>query len=214
LSTVYGIVIQSGGSIRVKSGPGLGTTFHIYLPRVQEEEVEATKARTARRRARHGSETILLVEDEEAVRILVKKTLELNGYTVVDAANGNEALKLSQTHDGPIHLVLTDVVMPEMGGQELVSRLCAVRPQLKVLYMSGYADRVIQQEILGSNVAFLEKPATQETLIRQVREVLDPGRHPAPNEPATPPDRPEVTPERHHPRTGDQLRLFLEPPTP
>lgn len=213
LSTVYGIVNQSGGSIRVRSGPGVGTTFRIYLPRVQEEEVEATKARGSRRRTRHGSETVLLVEDEEAVRILVKKTLELHGYTVLDAANGNEASKLSETCTGPIHLVLTDVVMPEMGGHELVARLMAVRPELKVLYMSGYADQAIQREILGPNVAFLEKPATQETLIRQVREILD---RPAARGPSEAERRPDPTlaaaPRALRPRTDDQLRLFRDPP--
>jgi PAS domain S-box-containing protein len=214
LSTVYGIVSQSGGNIRVASGPGLGTTFRIYLPKVQEEEVEATKARASRRRLRHGSETILLVEDEEAVRILVKKTLELHGYTVLDAGNGTEALKLSQTCEGPIHLALTDVIMPEMGGQELATRLSATRPELKVLYMSGYADQTIQQEILGPNVAFLEKPATEETLIRQVRELLDRPATRSPGEPEPGLSPPTAEPRTVRPRTDDQLRLFRDPPAP
>jgi PAS domain S-box-containing protein len=213
LSTVYGIISQSGGSIRVKSGPGLGTTFRIYLPRVQEEELEATRAGDHRRRTRRGSETILLVEDEEAVRVLVKKTLELHGYTVLDAANGAEALKLSQKYEDQIDLVLTDVVMPEIGGQELVARLNASWPGLKVLYMSGYANQAIQQEILGPNAAFLEKPATQETLIRQVREILDrPPRRP-PREPEPQSSQPAAAPRTLRPSCGNQLRLFGDMPS-
>ena len=172
LSTVYGIVSQCGGAIRVNSGPGRGTLFQIYLPRAKELEA-ITELTPPPSKPQRGSETILLVEDEEAVRILVRKTLELSGYVVLEAKHGADALRLSKKHKGAIHLMLTDVVMPEMGGHELATRIALLRPAIKVLYMSGYTDSAVHQAILGPGAAFLEKPATPETLTRQVREILD-----------------------------------------
>jgi two-component system, cell cycle sensor histidine kinase and response regulator CckA len=136
LATVYGIVKQSGGHIWVYSEPGRGTTFKIYLPRVQEA-VDPSAARPGLPESARGYETILLVEDELAVRELARDVLRAHGYTVLAAQNGREALRISERHSGPIHLLLTDVVMPEMSGQELANRLAALRPTIPVVYMSG-----------------------------------------------------------------------------
>src|SRR5260370_2848881 len=141
LATVYGIVKQSGGSIWVYSEIGKGTTFKIYFPLVQEG-VEEKKPALGERSVR-GHETVLLVEDEPAVRKLAQIVLEAQGYTVIESAGAEQAPSLSKTRHGPIHLILTDVVMPEMGGADLASRLSALHPETRVLYMSGYTDDAI-----------------------------------------------------------------------
>jgi CheY-like chemotaxis protein len=172
LATVYGIVKQSNGNIGVYSEPGRGTTFKIYLPRV-EASVEAV---TAEGPAvdQSGSETILLVEDNEMVRTLTCEILEARGYTVLEARHGADALDIAARFHGPIDLLVTDVVMPEMGGRELARRLGAERPRMKVLYMSGYAaDAIVHQGVLEEDVAFLPKPIKADTLGCRVREVLD-----------------------------------------
>jgi CheY-like chemotaxis protein len=173
LATVYGIVKQSGGYVQVNSEPGQGTTFLIYLPRLDDATV--TVDRGARPvTAAAGSETILLVEDEEEVRELARDILRANGYTVLEARNGNEALLISERHQGPLDLLLTDVVMPRMSGRELAERLAPVRPVVSVLYMSGYTDdAVIQHGVYSSGTAFLQKPFTPAALIQRVRETLD-----------------------------------------
>ena len=173
LSTVYGIVKQSGGFICVHSEQGKGTTFNIYLPRTGEEagvfEAKPTEAELTR-----GTETVLLVEDEAAVRLMTKEILEMAGYTVLDTANGSEALALCEQHEEHISLLLTDVVMPVMDGRELAERLNRLRPKMKVLYMSGYTDdAIVRHGVLNKGVAFLEKPFMPDTLARKVREVLD-----------------------------------------
>jgi len=172
LATVYGIVKQSNGNIGVYSEPGRGTTFKIYLPRA-EEVVEAVAADTPPIE-QGGSETILLVEDNEMVRTLTCEILKEHGYTVLEARHGADALDITRRYHGPIHLLVTDVVMPEMGGRELASRLGPARPQMKVLYMSGYtADAIVHQGVLDKEVAFLPKPIRADMLVRKVREVLD-----------------------------------------
>ncbi len=173
LSTVYGIVKQSGGHIEVYSEPGRGTTFRIYLPRI-EEAAEAVEPGKAREQLPRGSETILLVEDEAGVRTLAKTILQTHGYTVLDAAQGKDAFLLSGQHEGLIHLMVTDMVMPEMSGREVAERLKPLRPNMKVLFMSGFTDKaMVHHGELDRGMAFLQKPFTPQTLARKVREVLD-----------------------------------------
>jgi len=170
LSVVYGIVKQSGGFMSVVSEPGRGSSFRIHLPRV-EAPVVAAPARTFTR-ALGGSETILLVEDEGDVRSVVAEMLRSLGYTVLEASEGDEALVVAGRHGGDIHLLITDIVMPEMGGRELVRRLKTARPAVRVLYVSGYADES-HKDYLALDAAFLEKPFTSPVLARKVREVLN-----------------------------------------
>jgi PAS domain S-box-containing protein len=173
LSTVYGIVKQSGGSIIVESAPGRGTTFRIYFPRVEQEVPGPAGAVEAIDPAR-GRETILLVEDEPAVRGLVHETLRLHGYTVLEARHGIEALLTSAKYVEPIHLLLTDVVMPQMSGPEVAEKILTVRPGIKVLYMSGYPDHpVFDQGGVSRQAGFLPKPFSPHVLAQKVREVLD-----------------------------------------
>ena len=172
LATVYGIVKQSGGYVSVESEPGRGTTFRIYLPRV-EEPAEPPGEEPASQPPR-GHETILLVEDEEAVRRLSRSVLVARGYTVLEAVSGEEALEAARAHPGRIHLLLTDLVMPKVGGRELATRLAATRPETKALFVSGYTDEAIAQHgALEPGIAFLQKPFTPLALARKVREVLD-----------------------------------------
>ena len=173
LSTVYGIVKQHGGNIWVYSEPGKGTTFKVYLP-VSGETLIEQEAEEKTHTATHGSETILLAEDDEIVRKLALTVLEQNGYAVITANNGTEALLALEAHDGPVHLLLTDVVMPEMNGRELFNRAIEKHPKLKVLYMSGYTDNVIAHRgVLDERVAFIQKPFNVNDLTAKIREVLD-----------------------------------------
>ena len=160
LATVYGIVKQSGGNMWVYSEPGQGTTFKVYLPRVGEAAGTIAPPTPVADSA-SGVETILLVEDEKAVRELAARTLERNGYTVLTAADAAEATQLAQRHGHRIHLLLTDVVMPEVNGRQLAQRLASLRPGIKVLYMSGYTDdAIVHHGVLEPGVAFLQKPFT------------------------------------------------------
>jgi len=171
LSTVYGIVQQSGGHIWVYSEPGQGTTFKIYLPRVDEPAESLIEFDFKDLR---GSETILLVEDEEGVRGLIREILEMSGYSVLEAHSSDEATQICEQHGGPIHLLLTDVVMPRISGPALAEKLRGLRPNIRMLYMSGYTDRgIVEQGILDSRAAFIQKPLTKESLTRKLREVLD-----------------------------------------
>ena len=174
LSTVYGIVHQSGGNIWVYSEPGLGTTFKIYLPRIEEGTASLRPAAVSTKPL-GGSETILLVEDEEMVRKLACTVLEKNGYRVLEAPNGEEALRIAQEHSAKqIHLMITDVVMPRMSGRELADCLESVRPEMKVLYMSGYTDdAIIHHGVLDPGIAYIQKPFAPDVLALKVREVLD-----------------------------------------
>jgi hypothetical protein len=172
LATVYGIVKQSGGYIQAYSEPGRGTTFKVYLPRVQQEADVAPSV--SAEPARGGGETILLAEDEASLRLIVREMLQDAGYTVLDAADPEGAVAVARDHPGPIHLVVTDVVMPRVSGRELAESLEALRPGIAVLYMSGYTDEAIaHQGVLAAGVQFLEKPFTTESLLRKVRLVLD-----------------------------------------
>jgi two-component system cell cycle sensor histidine kinase/response regulator CckA len=172
LSTVYGIIKQSGGYVLVESEPAQGTTFRIYLPRV-EDALEPASAVGASSLQSGGSETVLLVEDEESVRQLVRETLESKGYKVLEADHGEAALQIASEYSETIDILITDVVMPGMGGRELSARLSATCPQTKVLYLSGYTEDAITHEgVLESGTAFLQKPFTLQMLSRKVREVL------------------------------------------
>jgi CheY-like chemotaxis protein len=175
LSTVHGIVRQSGGHIEVYSEPGRGTTFTVYLPRV-DAPLDAAGGLAAAPHSLHGSETILLVEDEEVVRRVVNETLRLNGYTVLEASDRVEALAVCEACRGSrtrIDLMLSDVVMPGLGIPELLERLRTLSPGIKVLYMSGYTDRAMShQGVFPEGMAFLQKPFTIDALLRKVREVL------------------------------------------
>ncbi len=172
LSTVFGIVKQSGGTLDVYSELGSGTTVKVYLPRI-DQPVPAEKM-SRRKLPVRGSETILLAEDDEMVRSLVRETLEREGYRVVAAADPVEAQKLAEAHRGPIHLLITDVVMPKVSGRELANSLQERRPELKVLYMSGYTDNaILNSGILRKEVAFLQKPFTPAALAEKVRDVLE-----------------------------------------
>jgi PAS domain S-box-containing protein len=174
LSTVHGIVTQSGGKIWVYTEPGHGTTFKIYFPTV-EGELDTLNVKQEAHSPPRGSETVLLVEDEPSVRDLANRLLKQQGYRVLEAANGEEALRLAQDMTGErIHLLLTDVVLPHMSGKELADQLKTFRPDLKVLYTSGYTDyAVVHQGILNSGTHFLQKPFSHETLSQKVREALE-----------------------------------------
>ncbi len=173
LATVYGIVRQSDGHILVASEPGKGAVFRIYLPRIEEIPAEAAAAPASAHPA-FGNETVLLVEDSEPVRGLVREILEQKGYNVMETSDGADALRVCSGHEGPIHLILTDVVMPGMSGGELCARLTPLYPGVKVLYMSGYTDdAIVHRGILDPGTAYLQKPFTADALAAKVREVLD-----------------------------------------
>ncbi|HEV8431294.1 MAG TPA: PAS domain S-box protein [Pyrinomonadaceae bacterium] len=173
LSTVYGIVKQSGGNIWVYSEAGMGTVFKVYLPRIDAVSgtIEKLAPETTTLR---GSGTVLLVEDEDIVRGLTRKILMQAGYNVLDAKGGEEAIRLCRTHVGPIDLLLTDVVMPEISGKEVADRLKELRPQIRVLFMSGYTDEaIVEHGVLDANVEFIQKPFTWVRLTKKVRDVLN-----------------------------------------
>jgi two-component system, cell cycle sensor histidine kinase and response regulator CckA len=177
LSTVEGIVKQSGGFIQVDSEPGVGTSFKIYLPSVDEPAGELPIVASSGRRT--GTETVLLVEDSPAVSGAARNILNRCGYVVLEAPNAEAALALAATRQGPIHLLLTDVVMPGMSGRELGDRFTAIRPETKVLFMSGYTnDAVLRRGVLASGIAFLQKPFSPDALATKVRGVLDSGAPP------------------------------------
>ena len=178
LSTVYGIVKQSEGYVWVYSEPGIGTTFKVYLPRVDAPADVTPYYITNGLSACGGTETILLVEDEDGVRALVRQILVKQGYTVLESRHAGEALLLCERHQGKIDLLLTDVVLQQMSGRELAERLTRSRPELRVLYISGYTDdAIVQHGVLNAGTAFLQKPFTTDALTRKVRQVLNANLH-------------------------------------
>ncbi|HYT62698.1 MAG TPA: response regulator, partial [Gemmatimonadales bacterium] len=173
LSTVYGIVKQSGGNIWLYSEPGKGTTFKIYLPTVEALPADIGNVAPADA-VRHGGGTVLVVEDDEQLRRLTHRALAAHGYTVLEADRGRAALDIARRHKGMIDLLLTDIVMPDTNGRELADTLRAARPGLRVLYMSGYPDGAIASHgMLEPGVAYLAKPFTTDAITRKVREVLE-----------------------------------------
>ncbi len=174
LATVYGIVKQNGGFIWVYSEPGLGTTFKIYLPRVKKEAGVAKPAPRPEQETPRGIETVLLVEDETAVRQSTGQFLRLNGYTVLEAKDGEDALRVAKHHTGTIELMVTDVVMPHLGGAKLAAQLTSIRPNLKVLFVSGYAEStVLRHGAIDVTNSFLQKPFGLKSLAAKIRQVLD-----------------------------------------
>jgi len=187
LSTVYGIVKQSGGYMTVDSEPGRGTSFRIHLPQVEEDAAveEALRPQTAA--SPLGTETIMVVEDEVTIREMLRETLEGFGYTVLEAAEVEQATLHCQRHPGPIHLLMTDVVLPGKAGPAVARRLATLCPDMKVLFMSGYTDdAIVRHGVLNGDVAFLQKPFTLVGMARKVREVLD--------APATGPEHRQASP--------------------
>ena len=214
LSTVYGIVKQSGGHIWVSSEVGRGTTFKVYLPRVPSVEgplVQAAAAPVPFQKVEPGTETILVVEDEANLRYLARQYLEKQGYRVIEAADGAVAMQIAVAHEGVIHLLLTDVIMPGMNGRELAQRISEIRPNVKVLYMSGYTENVIGHNgTLEAGVRLLQKPFNLRDLKSRVREVLD--ATPTPPEVMMQFAEPQPTARRHAPPARAQrfqLRLPL-----
>ncbi|MGB8439819.1 MAG: PAS domain S-box protein [Candidatus Acidiferrales bacterium] len=174
LATVYGIVKQSGGYVWVYTEPGRGTSFKVYLPRIEDEQTARGRdGKSDAQELPRGSETVLLVEDEKGVRELAREYLELTGYTVIAAEDGHTALELAAMHVGPIQLLMTDVVMPGISGRELAGRVKTIRPEIKVLFMSGYTDQaVVHHGILDTDAALLQKPFTMAALAAKLREIL------------------------------------------
>ncbi len=174
LSTIYGIIKQSGGYVWVYSELNKGTSFKIYLPRI--DEVEKDKGNIPEEsKSLTGSETILIVEDEEMVRDLIFESLKKFGYDLIEAENGKKALQVcKKDNEKPIQLLITDVIMPDMGGSELAKKLEKLKPKMKVLYISGYTDNaIVHHGVLDEGVAFLQKPFSPQALARKVREILD-----------------------------------------
>jgi len=174
LATVYGIVKQNSGFIWVYTEQGLGTTFKIYLPRAKDARVVPQPSLPAEGFAR-GCETVLLAEDEAAVRQSTREFLTLNGYIVLEANNGTEALAIARKYKRPIHLMISDVIMPQMGGARLAEELAAERPDMKVLFVSGYAETTVQRHgTIDVTSRFLQEPFSLRTLAHKIREILDP----------------------------------------
>jgi CheY-like chemotaxis protein len=172
LSTVFGIVKQSGGHIGVYSEVGRGTTFKVFLPRT-ERSAPTYRRFVSTQTPVHAWETILLAEDEDQVRAVIRAILTRAGYTVLEASNGDDALQRAKNSTVPIHLLLTDVVMPGMGGRVLAERMSEVLPNLKVLFMSGYTDdAIVHHGVLEAGLSFYQKPVTPQALLQRVRDVL------------------------------------------
>jgi two-component system cell cycle sensor histidine kinase/response regulator CckA len=173
LATVYGIVTQAGGHIEVESAPGAGATFRVQLPRLEDDAAAAAAAPPVRPEHLRGTEVVLLVEDDGAVRAMARQALAAQGYSILEAADGKEALRVDEEHQGPIHLLVTDVVMPRLSGRQLAERLTRRRPELRVVYMSGYTNDAVLLRGVTPDTSFLHKPFTPMALARTVRLALD-----------------------------------------
>jgi two-component system cell cycle sensor histidine kinase/response regulator CckA len=174
LSTVYGIVQQSGGHIRVDSQPGKGSAFRLFFPQVDQEIALSAQAPVSNTVALRGTETVLLLEDERSFRKMTAEFLERAGYTVLVATSGSEATSIGQLHPTEIHLLLTDVIMPKISGPQLAKVLSVLRPNMRVLFMSGYTDGALEQkDVLSKEVAFIQKPFSWSSLALKIREVLE-----------------------------------------
>ncbi|NNK00981.1 MAG: response regulator, partial [Desulfatitalea sp.] len=172
LSTVYGIAKQNGGGVNVYSEPGYGTIIRIYIPRFVGEETPIALSETVRQLT--GNETILVVEDEEQIMRLCQRMLERNGYTVIAVDKPGEAIVLCEKHPGPIHLLVTDVIMPSMDGKELNDRIKAMQPDVRTLYMSGYTANIIASRgIQAEGDYFIQKPLSPKAFLTKIREILD-----------------------------------------
>lgn len=170
---VFGIAKQSGGHVEVYTELGQGSTFKVYLPQVKQP-VKSQTSQPGRSAAPKGCETLLLAEDEETVRVLARRILQSCGYKVLEAANGQEAIRLAESHEGAIDLLVSDVVMPHLSGRKLAEQMVKLRPGVKVLFVSGYTDdAVIRHGVLEADFAFLQKPFTSASLLQKVRDVLD-----------------------------------------
>ena len=172
LATIYGIVKQHNGHIYVYSEAGKGTVFKIYLPQFKENIVPEQEQKTLQ--SMRNEETILVVEDEDSIRILIDKILKKNGYRVLTANNGTEAISICEQYKEPIHLMLVDVGLPEIKGTELAKRLLIIKPEMKLLFMSGYTDsHIIDYDLLSKESPFIQKPFTPDILAKKIREVLN-----------------------------------------
>jgi len=169
LATVYGIVKQSGGYIFVESTPGVGTTFHVDLPRATGAPAAVVESRASTSR---GDETVLLVEDETAVRVIARRILTTKGYRVLEARSGHEAIEMARAYRGTIHLLLTDVVMPEMNGVDVANQIVIEHDETCVLFMSGYPNQDVLKRPKNAKVGFVDKPFTPDRLLHQVRTLL------------------------------------------
>jgi CheY-like chemotaxis protein len=173
LPTVYGIAKQAGGTVVIESEPGEGTAVTVYFPRMDDSAV-AVPEHPGTHAPLAGDETVLLVEDDASLRALAARALRINGYEVLMAANGAEALKVAASHPGPVDIVASDVVMPGIGGRQLIEQLVETYAGIKVLFMSGYTnDEIVRRGVLGGGTAFLQKPFTPDQLVRSIRAVLD-----------------------------------------
>jgi CheY-like chemotaxis protein len=180
LATVYGIVKQWGGHLSIYSEPGLGSSFKVYLPQSARQQA-ATETNEALSVLPGGSETILVVEDDKAVRAMTTRILRTCGYSILDAGGGKLAINVAQQYEGQIDLLLTDVVMPQIGGKRLADRLSVLRPGIRILYISGYTDETVARHgVLRAETAFLQKPFAPRALAEKVRDVLD---SPGPEDP-------------------------------
>jgi len=172
LATVYGIVKQSGGYIWVQSSPGEGATFDIYLPRIDEKAAVVVKSEPSPSEYPRGTETILLLEDEDCLRQVTREFLTASGYNVLEAGHGEVAIEWATMHKGPIPLIISDVVMPEMSGPSAIARLRVVHPEIKALYVSGYAEVPVAQQLIAEGAALLQKPVSRMDLLKKVDEML------------------------------------------